>query len=357
MKVYASQSVQREDSSLAQRHPVMVTPKRPSFKSKADSISPEELLALYATMLRIRLVQLRIEELYPKDEMKTPVHLCIGQEAVAAGVCANLQREDYVFSNHRGHGHYLAKGGDLRAMIAELYCRETGCSKGRGGSMHLVDRSVGLMGSSSIVAGSVPLATGAALSSQMKRDGRVSVGFFGDAAAEEGVVYESVNFAVLKRLPVVFVCENNFYAVFSPLRSRQAFDGIHRRFAGCGIPTYQVNGNNVLEVYRIAQRAVEAARNGAGPSFVECRTYRWRGHSGGGSEVERGYRTQEEVDEWVKKCPVKTYERFLTREGLLTVEDKARITQSIQREIDDAFEFAQASPLPKGSDVLKYLYG
>ena len=176
-------------------------------------VSSDILIKLYAVITKIRKVQLKIEELYHQDEMKTPVHLYIGQEAIAAGVCANLKKTDYVFSNHRGHGHYIAKGGDLKAMIAELYCKETGCSRGRGGSMHLVDVKVGLLGSSAIVGGGIPVAVGAALSSSLKKDNRVSVVFFGDGASEEGVLYESMNFAALKKLPVVFICENNFYSV------------------------------------------------------------------------------------------------------------------------------------------------
>ena len=219
-------------------------------------------------MLLIRTVQLRIESLYHLDEMKTPVHLCIGQEAIAAGVCVALTQNDYVFSNHRGHGHYLAKGGDLRAMIAELYCRETGCSKGRGGSMHLVDLSVGLMGSSSIVAGGISLAVGAALCSSLKRESKVSVAFFGDGASDEGVLYESINFAVLRKLPVLFVCENNFYAVCSPMANRQKESTIFQRFAGLGLPSKLIDGTDVLAVYQAVEEFAKDARSGKGPAFI-----------------------------------------------------------------------------------------
>jgi len=249
---------------------------------------PKEVLReLYRTMLRLQKVELRIAELYHQDEMKTPVHLCLGQEAVAAGVCLNLTKDDRVFSNHRGHGHYLAKEGDLKAMIAELYNRETGCSRGRGGSMHLIDTSVGVLGTSSIVGGCIPIATGAALSSVIQKDSRVSVAFFGDAAIEEGVIYESINFAMLKTLPVIYVCENNFYSVFSHLSKRQAGDDIYRRFAGFSIPSYRVDGNNVIEVYTVARKAVNNARRGGGPSFIECRTYRTRDHHGPRSGVDQ----------------------------------------------------------------------
>jgi pyruvate dehydrogenase E1 component alpha subunit len=332
------------------------TPKLINFDTKISDIPKEVLRELYRTMLRIQKVELKVADLYHLDEMKTPVHLCLGEEAVAAGVCANLRIDDYVFSNHRGHGHYIAKGGDIKAMVAELYNRETGCSRGRGGSMHLVDTSVGVPGTSSIVGGCIPIATGAALGSTLKKDNRVSVAFFGDAAVEEGVIYESINFAMLKKLPVVYVCENNFYSVYSPLSSRQAKDEIYRRFEGLSIPSYQVDGNNVIEVYRIARKAIENARRGGGPSFMECRTYRLRDHHGPGSGVEVGYRTQEEVDEWTAKCPVKNFERFLLEQKILTAGELGEYTETIDSEVEEAFKFAQSSPLPDEGGVLDYLY-
>ena len=326
------------------------------FDTQLSDISREVLQELYRVMLRIQKVELEVDRRYHEDEMKTPVHLCLGQEAVAAGVCAHLNTDDYVFSNHRGHGHYMAKGGDVKRMIAELYNRETGCSKGRGGSMHLVDTSVGIPGTSSIVGGCIPLATGAALGSVLKKDGRVSVAFFGDAAVEEGVIYESINFAMLKRLPVVYICENNFYSVFSHLSKRQAKDDIYRRFEGLSIPGYKVQGNNVIEVYRIAKKAIDDARSGGGPSFVECRTYRMRDHHGTGSGVEIGYRTQEEVNEWAARCPVRNFERFLVERKIMTTREIEEFTAAIEREVEEAFKFAQASPLPSEDDVLEYLY-
>ncbi|MBM2824408.1 MAG: Dehydrogenase [Dehalococcoidales bacterium] len=332
------------------------TPKPIVFDTQVHDIPPEVLRELYLMMLKIQKVELKVAELYHEDEMHTPVHLCLGQEAIAAGVCANLERSDYVFSNHRGHGHYIAKGGDIKAMVAELYNRATGCSQGRGGSMHLVDTSVGILGTSSIVAGGVPLATGAALASVLKKDGRVSVAFFGDAAVEEGVIFESINFAMLKKLPVVYVCENNFYAVFSPISKRQAGDNIYRRFGGLAIPGYRVDGNNVIEVYRTAQQAIEKARQGGGPSFLECRTYRLRDHHDTGSGVEVGYRTQAEVDEWEARCPVHNFERFLLEQKLITAREIEEMTSSLDREVAEAFQFAQDSPLPDGGKILAYLY-
>lgn len=316
----------------------------------------QTLRELYRSMLKIRKVELKIEELYPQDDMKTPVHLCIGQEAVPAAVCANLNRDDYVFSNHRGHGHYIAKGGDLKAMIAELYGRETGCSKGRGGSMHLVDTSVGLMGSSSIVCGGVPIATGAALSILMQGEKKVSVVFFGDGAVEEGALYESINFAVLKKLPIIFVCENNFYAVCSQLSKRQPDGEIYGRFEGLSIPSCRVDGTNVVDVYNAARKAIVNARGGGGPSFLECTAYRWRGHAGAGSDVGLGYRTQEELNGWAAKCPVKKFEHFLVEKGIMTSGEIAGVAANLELEIKDAFEFARSSPMPDGSEISRYVY-
>ena len=222
--------------------------------------------------------------------------------------------------------------------------------------MHLIDTAVGLLGSSSIVGGCIPIATGAALGSVIKKDKRVSVAFFGDAAVEEGVIYESINFAMLKNLPVVYVCENNLYSVFSPLGKRQARDDIYRRFEGMSIPGYRVDGNNVIEVYRVARKAIDSARRGKGPSFMECRTYRLRDHHGTGSGVEVGYRTQAEIDTWTARCPVKNYERFLIEQKIMTAGEIEEIATAIDREVGEAFEFARASPLPSEDGVLDYLY-
>jgi pyruvate dehydrogenase E1 component alpha subunit len=307
-------------------------------------------------MLRIRKVQLRIESLYHLDVMKTPVHLCIGQEAVAVGVCANLEKRDYIASNHRGHGHYLAKGGDLKRMIAELYCRETGCSKGRGGSMHLLDTSVGHMGSSSIVGGGIPIGTGLALSIQMKQEDRVSVVFFGDGAADEGVLYESVNFAILKQLPVVFVYENNHFSVCSHVSARQAGEIIFHSIPPGLMHTAIVDGNAVLDVYAEAKMAVKRARTGGGPSFIECKTYRIRGHAGAGSDAHLGYRTPEEITAWKAKCPIVTFQNILLDKKVVGGLDLAEMERKIDDEIDEAFQFAQQSPFPDGRDLYRYLF-
>lgn len=323
---------------------------------KKRGVGKKTIVELYRMMARIRQTELEIERRYPEDEMKTPVHLCIGQEAISAAVSANLKKDDYVFSNHRGHGHYLAKGGNLNAMVAELYSRETGCSRSRGGSMHLGDTGVGLMGSSSIVGGGIPIASGAALAFSMKKTKQVSITFFGDAATEEGVFYESVNFAVLKRLPVIFVCENNFYSVCSHQSKRQAFDNIHRRLSGCGIPGYRVSGSDVIECYLAAKRCIRDARSGRGPSLIECRAYRWRGHAGAGDDLALGYRTRKELEAWTKNCPIKRLRKFMLREKMASKDAIGEIDERIGDEIKAAFDFAKDSPFPRKEEALKYLF-
>lgn len=321
-----------------------------------ESLSVDRSREFLYRMKLIRAVQLKIEEVYHLDEMKTPVHLYIGQEGIAVGVCSALSPTDYVFSNHRGHGHYLAKGGNLKSMIAELYCRETGCSKGRGGSMHLVDLSVGLMGSSSIVAGGISIAVGAAFTSVLKGENNVSVVFFGDGASEEGVLYESINFAVLRKLPVLFVCENNFYAVCSPLANRQSEKNIYQRFSGLGLPCELVDGTDVLAVNQVANKLIAEARLGNGPAFIECQAYRWRGHSGAGADTALGYRSETELLAWLKQCPIERFEETIVTSGLMNSADFVKMEEVISSEVDDAFQYAIQSPLPKAEDVERYVY-
>ncbi len=319
-------------------------------------IPSEILLKLYIIMKRIRAVELRIESEYHKDEMKTPIHLCNGQEAIAAGMCLNLEDRDYVFSNHRGHGHYIAKNGNLNKMVAELYNREAGCSRGRGGSMHLIDTKVGIMGSSAIVGGGIPLATGAALATKIKRDKKVSVVFFGDGAVEEGAFYESINFAVLKKLPIIYVCENNLYAVCSKLKNRQVTKDIYKRAQGLGIPSKKIDGNDAIMVYTAVNKIIKKVREGRGPYFLECSTYRFKDHHDIKTGVELGYRTQEELDEWVKRCPIKRLEEYLLYQGILHMDLMYSLEQQINIEIENAFEYAKTSALPKKEDVYMYVY-
>jgi pyruvate dehydrogenase E1 component alpha subunit len=237
------------------------------FEPRGTNHPAEFHRTLFRHMLRIRMIEEEIESRYHEDQMKTPIHLVIGQEATSVGCCAALTRDDLLYSSHRTHGNYLAKGGDLRAMLCEMYCRANGCVGSRGGSMHLIDKSVGMAGTSAIVGGAVPIAVGAALAAQMKGERRVTVVFIGDATTEEGVASESLNFAALKQLPIVFFCENNFYSVQSPLWTRQPAREIWKWAASYGMPSVQVDGMNVLAVYDAAREAVERARSGGGPAF------------------------------------------------------------------------------------------
>ncbi len=319
------------------------------------SLPLEILRKLHFEMLRIRNVQLKIESLYHLDEMKTPIHLCIGQEAIPVGISAHLGKDDSVSSNHRSHGHYLAKGGSLKALIAELYCRETGCSKGRGGSMHLVDTSVGHFGSSSIVGGGIPIGTGLALAFKMKKLPRVSVVYLSDGASEQGVLYESINYAVLQNLPVVYVYENNQFSVCSPIAARQGWGNIFHHAPAESLFTAKIDGNSVEDVFSAGKTAIERARAGKGPSFIECVTYRMRGHAGAGPDTHLGYRTEAQLAEWEKKSPLVRSRTTLEALGLAK-EEFAAMEETIRREIEEAFRFAQESPLPRGEDVQKFLF-
>lgn len=316
----------------------------------------QELIELYKMMKTIRMVERRIEEEYKYDEIKTPIHLSIGQEAIAAGVCIHLRKEDYVFETHRSHAQYIAKGGDLKKMIAELYLRKTGCSLGRGGSMHLVDPEVGILGSSAIVGGDIPLATGTALASKLQRNDRVTAAFFGDGAVDEGTFHESLNFASLKKLPIIYICENNHYAINSNESQRHAGEGIYRWAQGYDMPSYQIDGNDVLKVSEFAEKAVERCRNGEGPTFLECLTYRWKGHIGTVNDVGEGLRPQSEYDYWVSKCPIKWYGEYLKSIGVLNDDLEKSICDEISRQIEESFEFAQSSLKPTPEDLMDFVY-
>lgn len=315
------------------------------------------LRRLFFEMLRIRLVEERIAELYPEQQMRCPVHLCIGQEAVSVGVCAALRPEHYVVSGHRSHGHYLAKGGSLRRFVAELYGKSTGCCEGKGGSMHLVDREVGFLGSTPIVASTVPIGVGAAFGSVLSGAPRVTAIFFGEAAVEEGVFHESLNFAALKKLPVVFVCENNLYSVYSPMSVRQpAGREVFALASGHGIESAQGDGNDVVEVHRLAASAVRMAEDHAGPVFLEFKTYRWREHCGPNYDNQLGYRTEAEFEDWQRKCPIKLLEAQLVGRGLLNPEERKRMTRTIEEEIEDAVAFAKNSPFPGVGRAMDHVY-
>lgn len=314
------------------------------------------LVGLYRDMLRIRRIEEAIESRYHEDQMKTPIHLVIGMEAISVGSCGALEREDLVYCGHRTHGHYLAKGGDFKKMMSEFFCRSNGCVGSRGGSMHLMDKSAGMAGSSAIVGGAVPIAVGASLAAQMKGEDRVVTVYFGDAATEEGVMWESLNFAALKKLPVIFFCENNFYSVCSPLEYRQPNVEIYKKAESFGVPSVKIDGTNILDVFDASRRAVENAKKGGGPTFIEAQAYRWRGHGGAGDDSNTGYREVAEVLEWQKHCPIESYGRFLKSQGLLDDAAVSRMENEIQDEIREGFEFAVSSPNPVESDLYQNVY-
>jgi len=306
-------------------------------------------------MLRIRKFQLAIENEYHKDEMKTPIHLYIGQEAIAVGICANLNPTDYISSNHRSHGHYLAKGGDMNALAAELFCRKTGCSKGRGGSMHLVDVSVSHFGSSSIVGGGIPIGTGHALAAKMKRNGCVSVVFFGDGAHDEGVLYESINFAILKKLPVIFVLENNHFSVCSRTEYRWGTPSPFLNYDSNVLWSAKIDGNDISQVFDKSMQAITRARSGNGPSFIECVTYRMRGHAGTHHDAHLGYRNLEEITEWEGKDPIVRFRNRLSHSGL-SQNIFEEIEERVDTEVRSAFAFAKTSALPDETELGDYLF-
>lgn len=322
-----------------------------------STIEPELQKRLFYDMLRVRMVEEKIAELYPEQEMRCPVHLSIGQEAVAVGVCASLSRGDYVLSGHRSHGHYLAKGGDLKGMLAELYGKMTGCSEGKGGSMHLVDLSVDFLGATPIVGSTIPIAVGTALGSVMRGELRVTVIFFGEAATEEGVFHESINFAALKKLPVIFVCENNLYSVYSPLSVRQpAGREVFGLAKGHGVESYQGDGNDVTQVYALAEQAVRRARQRAGPVFLEFMTYRWREHVGPYFDNDLGYRSETESLRWKEQCPIERLRRSLLKDALLSEREITRMVQAVSDEINEAVVFARQSPFPNLEVLPEHIY-
>ncbi len=319
-------------------------------------IDNNTLKKIYYYLIKIRKFEEKIIELYSQQEMKCPVHLYIGQEAIAAGVCPQLMKEDSVFSTHRNHGHFLAKGGDIDQLFAELYVKKTGCSSGKGGSMHVVSVEHSIMGTSAIVGGGIPIAVGSALASQMKKDNTVSVVFFGDGAVDEGVFYESLNISALKKLPIIFVCENNFYATNSPQRVRQINTNIYKIADYFLMPGFLIDGNNTFEVYNTAQKCIAKARSGEGPTLIEARTYRWKTHVGPETDIEKGFREKEEVKEWIKKCPVEKFKKDVLSNNLLNKENLKEIEDRVVNEINKAVEFALTSPYPVEEDLLKNVY-
>jgi pyruvate dehydrogenase E1 component alpha subunit len=317
---------------------------------------PEPLVERYRAMLRIRLVEQALADRYAAQQMRCPMHLCIGQEAIAVGVCSALQATDTVYSNHRAHGHYLAKGANLNAMVAELYGRATGCCGGRGGSMHLIDLAAGFMGATPIVGGTVPLAVGAAWAARLQRKPSVTVVFFGDGCFEEGVMHESLNFAALHHLPIVFVCENNQFSVYTRLSERQADRPIYRIAQAHGLSAATGDGNDVDTVFEMSQTAISLARQGAGPQFLELHTYRWREHCGPNFDDDLGYRAPAEVAAGQAACPLLAYADRLGRLSPAFPSLARAQEAEIRLEIEAAFDFALSSATSDAQTAAEGVY-
>ena len=317
------------------------------------------LLGLYRSMLRIRLSEESLVDPIIKKEVKCPVHLYSGEEAIAVGVSAHIKTGDSIFGTHRSHGHYLANGGSLNAMIAEIYGKSTGCSRGRGGSMHLCDPANGFWGAAPIVAGTISLALGAALGNSIKKNDNIAVCYFGDGASGEGVLYESLNFAAVKKLPILFVCENNLYSTHLSIDEIRPNDEIFRIPQPLDIMTERIDGNDVLTVYETAKRFIDKCRNGEGPAFLECMTYRLRGHVGPDDYIQ-GNRTdirpEAEIAEWREKDPLQKMKVYLLEHNLMTLEELQIIEQQIKLEIEDAYDFTYKSSYPNISELSDYVF-
>jgi TPP-dependent pyruvate/acetoin dehydrogenase alpha subunit len=309
---------------------------------------------LYQTMLTIRRFEERVAKEFYAGNLFGFVHSYIGQEAIATGVCAHLTPKDRIVSHHRGHGHCIAKGADMKMMMAEIYGKKTGYCKGKGGSMHIADFSIGMLGADGIVGAGLPIAAGAAIAAQMEGEGNVAAVFFGDGACQEGEFHEALNLAAIWKLPLLFVLENNHYGVNTPAAYSLAAKDIIRMPDAYHIPNRAIHGNDVQAVYQAAEEAITVLRRGEGPVFLECETYRWHKHFL--SDALEDLRPQEEREAWAKKCPIATFEPKLLAEGVLTREDVARINAGILRQVEEAHRFALESPYPEPEDALEDVY-
>ncbi len=316
--------------------------------------SQAQLLQLYRGMLVIRRTEEQLAKSHQAGLIPGACHTYVGEEAVATGVCANLRHDDVVFSTHRGHGHALAKGVSPRELIAELFGRATGCSRGRGGSMHLFSPEVGLLGTTGIVGPNILQATGAGYTFRLLKTDRVSVGFFGDGAVNNGAFHEGINLAAIWQLPVIFVCENNMYATEVPFAYATRNTDVASRGPAYGLPSAGVDGNDVLAVYAAAQEAVARARSGGGPTLIECRTYRTRSHAEGMRDV--GYRTRDEVEAWKARDPIQRLKDKLLSESLAAPGDLETIEAEVQAQVAEAAEFARNSPFPDPATATRHIY-
>jgi len=319
----------------------------------SPEIAREIQLSMYESMLKQRLLDEKVVELYKKGLIHGIAHPCLGQEAISAGVMANLSKEDLVVSNHRGHGHSLAKGVSERAMLSELLGKETGMCRGFGGSMHSSDLECGVIFSTAIVGGGIPLAVGVALALKMDKKPNCVVCFFGDGACNTGAFHEAVNMAAIWKLPVVFVCENNQYAVSTPITKSTA-GHIYLRSEGYGIPGQLVNGMKVLDVHDAASTAITRAKRDEGPTLLECETYRYTGH--GPYDIGLDYRTQEEIDLWKARDPITSFEQKLITQNLATTQELQGIRDRARQRVEEAVQFAQSSPYPSKEQLSKYVW-
>ncbi|MCY3652058.1 MAG: thiamine pyrophosphate-dependent dehydrogenase E1 component subunit alpha [bacterium] len=321
--------------------------------STIDGMTPDRAAHIHRTMVRIRVFESRVEELFKAGKLPGFVHTYIGQEAIAAGVCAALQPDDYITSTHRGHGHAIAKGMTMGPIMAELYGKETGACRGRGGSMHVADFSVGMLGANGIVAGGLGIATGAALSARYRESGQVAVGFFGDGGINKGTFHEALNFAAAHRLAVVFVCENNQYAQFTSRLRTTSVENLADRAAAYGIPGITVDGNDPNQTHLRSMEAVERARSGLGPSLLNMETYRFGGHYVGDAEV---YREASEVEDRRQSDPIRTWERALSDHGIMTEVGLKTIWKEAEAETEAAVRYAENSPDPEVSTALDFVF-
>ena len=316
----------------------------------STKLTAADITRIYRSLRLIRRTEEEVARIYPTDRIKSPVHLSIGQEAVAVGVCDALTDADVVSGTYRGHATYLAKGGDLKAMMAELYGKATGCARGKGGSMHLVEMSKNVLGASAVVGTTIPLAVGYAMALRREGKGRVAASFFGDGATEEGVFYESLNFASLHKLPVVFVCENNFYAIHTPISKRWASEALCGRVSNFGIPTHRITDSDVFTIRRIVADSVADMREGGGPVFLECHTYRWREHVGPMEDYEAGYRDRTDMETW------RTTDQVERVGALVDASTRRRVNLEIEKEIQAAIDFAEQSPFPRPEELYAHVF-
>mgnify|MGYP006134269983 CR=1 FL=1 len=321
-------------------------------------INTKQKIKLYSEMLRIRKIEEKISSIYHEQEIRCPVHLSIGQEAVAVGICENLKNNDKIVTAHRSHAHFLAKGGSLNKMIAELYGKETGCAKGLGGSMHLIDLNAGVYAAVPIVGSTIPIGTGIAWANKLKRNKDVVVAFFGDGATEEGVFFESLDFAALHKLPILFVCENNEYSVYSHISKRQSNKREVTKIAkSMGINSLKLDGNSVEKIFLNSKKIINKIRKSSVPFLIELKTYRNLEHCGPNNDDELGYRKKNYLNFWKMKCPIKNYKNYLKNNKHLSDYNDLSLKKKIEKEITRSFEFAKKSKFPKKELLNKFIYG